>query len=665
MRALALSAGVLALASLASTGLAQTIRTVASSAGAGVWASPYATVQAALAVSVSGDEVWVKTGTYTAPTAGYSIPSGVILRGGFAGTEQVIADRGTNPAAFVTTLSGNLKTTIVMNGAGAGTLIDRLTLINGRASNADGHGGAIRMTNSTATIRDCVFDSNASYINSFSSTWTAWNGGDGGAVWMTGSNAVVERCTFTNNSAAAGNGGSCASGTTAAAQRGGSGGAVAMVNSSASFAACAFSNNATGNGGTGPGCVVQTGTGGPAGAGGAVYGTGSSATFTDCTFTGNHAGSGGAGGTRNGVGSPGGEGGAGGAAAFSGVGTLSFDHCTFLTNLAGAGGTPGFGAASTSSTPTKEGGSGGAVWTSGLTSISVSRCVFDGNTGGNGSNASDAMSASPSTGGAGGSGGAMALVNTPGSLANCLLVRNAPGNGGLGSVTPPGKGGPAGSAALQVGGSPSLLTLTNITANLNNPGVPGSTPSVGAASFSTEIWAPGASGGSVLLRNSILWEGASPAIPAISGTVDSAYSLVVGAAGPGVIFGAPTFVNAGSDWNLAAGSRGIDAGDNTAAGVAGPDLAGNLRFREDTGVANTGVAGGAGGASIVDMGAYEFQGTTPHCPADFDNSGNLAIADIFAFLNAWFAGDPAADFNGGGLAVQDIFDFLNAWFSGC
>jgi hypothetical protein len=54
------------------------------------------------------------------------------------------------------------------------------------------------------------------------------------------------------------------------------------------------------------------------------------------------------------------------------------------------------------------------------------------------------------------------------------------------------------------------------------------------------------------------------------------------------------------------------------------------------------------------------------CPADFDHSGSLGVPDIFAFLEAWFAGDPHADFNGAdGIGVPDIFDFLNAWFEGC
>jgi hypothetical protein len=57
--------------------------------------------------------------------------------------------------------------------------------------------------------------------------------------------------------------------------------------------------------------------------------------------------------------------------------------------------------------------------------------------------------------------------------------------------------------------------------------------------------------------------------------------------------------------------------------------------------------------------------TNPCCRADFNYDGHVAVQDIFDFLNAWFAGDPRADFDGGGLAVSDIFAFLNAWFAGC
>jgi hypothetical protein len=55
------------------------------------------------------------------------------------------------------------------------------------------------------------------------------------------------------------------------------------------------------------------------------------------------------------------------------------------------------------------------------------------------------------------------------------------------------------------------------------------------------------------------------------------------------------------------------------------------------------------------------------CPADFDGSGDLAVADIFAFLAAWFTGDVVlANHNGDCcVSVADIFAFLADWFAGC
>ncbi|MBX3403985.1 MAG: hypothetical protein KF699_11305 [Phycisphaeraceae bacterium] len=54
------------------------------------------------------------------------------------------------------------------------------------------------------------------------------------------------------------------------------------------------------------------------------------------------------------------------------------------------------------------------------------------------------------------------------------------------------------------------------------------------------------------------------------------------------------------------------------------------------------------------------------CQADFDASGTVEVSDIFAFLAAWFGGDPRADYTGtGGNDVPDIFAFLSAWFAGC
>lgn len=54
------------------------------------------------------------------------------------------------------------------------------------------------------------------------------------------------------------------------------------------------------------------------------------------------------------------------------------------------------------------------------------------------------------------------------------------------------------------------------------------------------------------------------------------------------------------------------------------------------------------------------------CPADFNQSGGLSVQDVFDFLTAYFANDPAADINAGGsVSVQDVFDFLERYFGGC
>lgn len=54
------------------------------------------------------------------------------------------------------------------------------------------------------------------------------------------------------------------------------------------------------------------------------------------------------------------------------------------------------------------------------------------------------------------------------------------------------------------------------------------------------------------------------------------------------------------------------------------------------------------------------------CDADFDRGGSVDVQDIFAMLNAWFAGDIRADVSRDGLlTIQDVFEFLNQWFVSC
>ena len=72
------------------------------------WANAM-TLQAALATSVSGDQVWIAAGTYkpdaTDRAATFGVLGGVLVYGGFDGTEAALADRA---GAVATILSGDL-----------------------------------------------------------------------------------------------------------------------------------------------------------------------------------------------------------------------------------------------------------------------------------------------------------------------------------------------------------------------------------------------------------------------------------------------------------------------------------------------------------------------------------------------------------------------------
>jgi hypothetical protein len=87
--------------------------------------------------------------------------------------------------------------------------------------------------------------------------------------------------------------------------------------------------------------------------------------------------------------------------------------------------------------------------------------------------------------------------------------------------------------------------------------------------------------------------------------------------------------------------------------------------------ANCVATGAAGAAYATSAGACNASGDsiTPCCYADYDKMNGIQVADIFAFLNDWFAGNrtalPGGDGVHGTLTVSHIFDYLNIWFAGC
>jgi hypothetical protein len=63
---------------------------------------------------------------------------------------------------------------------------------------------------------------------------------------------------------------------------------------------------------------------------------------------------------------------------------------------------------------------------------------------------------------------------------------------------------------------------------------------------------------------------------------------------------------------------------------------------------------------------YELNCVSAECAADFTGDGTLDIFDVFAFLDAFNAGDLDADFTGDGtLDIFDVFDYLDAFEAGC
>lgn len=267
--------------------------------GTGGWADAKQDIQAAINAAASGDEIWVKAGTYL-PTEDanggtsqrdktfYITTKDVKLYGGFAGTETLLSER--NPAVNVTTLSGNLDAggnndayhVMLTYDRTSACVVDGFTIRDGRADvnnnfnltapNIDiygRYGGGMHNRSSNPTVRNCVFLSNTAssgagmYNNNCSPAVSncvfSGNAGEfGGGMYYLGSNTAVSNCVFASNTA-------------------NYGGGMYIVGSTLAISSCTFRGNAVygfargggiymGSGSTGgtiSNCILYGNTGGP------------------------------------------------------------------------------------------------------------------------------------------------------------------------------------------------------------------------------------------------------------------------------------------------------------------------------------------------------------------------------------------------------------------
>ena len=202
-------------------------RVIASPTGVGTqdgsnWTMNAMTLQAALMASTAGDQVWVAAGEYKPHvddrTETFTIPAGVLVYGGFAGTEDALADR----IGGATVLSGDLmgddtarpvqpvpfllvpynasrddnSNTVVTIG-GASVTLDGLTITAGEGGNpADENQGAglyAGVTATDATLTACTLSNNDA------------NGGGGGAYFAVP--ATLTNCVAVGNNAITNGGG--------------------------------------------------------------------------------------------------------------------------------------------------------------------------------------------------------------------------------------------------------------------------------------------------------------------------------------------------------------------------------------------------------------------------------------------------------------------------
>jgi len=213
-----------------------------------LWTTAYTNVQAALAVAISGHEVWVAEGVYTPGSADqrdatFTLKNGVALYGGFAGTETARDQR--DWTANITVLSGDIDNNdtntdgnyiaetasdiqgansyhvVTASGADSTAVLDGFVVTAGQAhgSSPNDLGGGMYNDPGSPTLSHVTFSGNSAagygggmYNNSSSPTLTnasfsgnqaAWGGG----MFNDDSNPTLTNVTFSGNTVSGDGGG--------------------------------------------------------------------------------------------------------------------------------------------------------------------------------------------------------------------------------------------------------------------------------------------------------------------------------------------------------------------------------------------------------------------------------------------------------------------------
>jgi predicted outer membrane repeat protein len=245
------------------------------------WANAYKSLQTALSAATSGKQIWVAKGTYKPGAtrgASFTLPDGVGIYGGFAGTETLLSQR--KPGVNITILSGEIGAAgsadnsyhvVVGSGAGYLTVLDGFTIKGGNANGAtfpDYFGGGMYIENGKPKLNNLVFSGNHA------------DTAGGGIYDHTSGNPTLTHVVFDGN--------------TSSDIGGGMGGYL----SSPALSDVVFNNNTATNKGGGmynhtgnPTLTDVTFSGNSAGSnfGGGMFNYNSSPTLTNATFNGNSA----------------------------------------------------------------------------------------------------------------------------------------------------------------------------------------------------------------------------------------------------------------------------------------------------------------------------------------------------------------------------------------